>query len=401
MTADRARPDDAAVTNYINGAEVAPALGSPSELDVVNAIRAAQRAHDEWARARVTDRAARVRTWIASVHGLNEHARAEIEVEIARAEAAAREPIGVVGVILPRVLVLRTLLPWAASLLTCGNTLVTKPSSRGADEVRGLFTSLGTLPAGVCNIVFGAREPVGRFLVEHPGVPAIAFAGSSESGRRVMAQAAPQLKRLMLSLGAKNAAIVLKDADLDRAAHVLSRAAFAHGGVDPYALGKILVQQDVFDDFAARFAAQAPPWLDTPAAFDHWIELARREDGKVTGGHREGGRLSPAIVRELTNCSEIHQTELLGPLVTLNSVKYPAEGVKWANTSPYGRAGAVWTANVELGRRLAKSLIVGTAWVNGWRDHAANPKLGHPARASAFGVAGPLELGTRATVVVG
>ena len=376
------------MTNYIDGAEVAPLQQISSELDVVTAIRAAQRAQVDWARRPAIERADLVRT-------------AFDDAEIARAAACGRDPLGVVGVILPRARAARTLKPWAAALLTAGNALVIKPSSRGADEVRALIPTLAKLPAGVCNIVFGAGEPVGRFLVEHPGVPAIAFAGTSETGRKIMAQAAPQLKRLHLKLGAKNAAIVLKDADLNAAARTLARWAFADGGVDPFAVGKILVQQDVFDAFLNLLTAAAPDAVDGSPDFDRWVALARAENGRVTGGAREGSRVTPALVSELTNCSEIHQTELLQPLVTINSIKYPADGVKWANTSPYGLAGAVWTANVELGRKLARQLIVGTAWVNGWFDPANPAPLGVGARASAAGLSDILDLGTRQTVVVG
>ena len=300
----------------------------------------------------------------------------------------------------------RSILTSLARDLVGGNTVLVKPSSRATAVVSALGPLLtdAQMPPGVCNIVFGPGETLGRFVCEHPGVAAIRLFGRADTGRAVVAAVSAQLKRTSLALGAKNAAIVLKDADLDRAAPGLVRAAFGRGGLDPWALSKILVAREIAPELLRRLRELAPPTLRLPtdedvARFARVVDLARREDGRLTGGEVDGRLVTPAIVGELTNCSEIHQDELFLPLLTVNEIKYAHEGVKWANSSPYGRAVAIFTANDASARKLADQLNVGTVWLNAWRDDDV-ASFGRDQKASAFGEPDDLAFAQRPAVVV-
>ena len=416
-------------TNLINGLEMSPLVNAaPSELDVVQAVRAASAAGEQWAQLDPAARAAVVGVWIDAVErdagqlAAIEAAATGVEPDLARRDLARavadaraaivaagtkNRPLGVVGLITARAMILRTILPRVASLLVGGNTVIIKPSSHHTEVVAALTPTLANagMPPGVVNVVFGPGATLGHFLCEHPGVPAIALTGRTETGRAVAAAAGPQLKRLSLALGAKNAAIVLKDADLDAAVPCLLRAAFARGGVDPFALTKILVAREIATELLARLRAQSPARVTLPTAHDaavfaKYVALARAENGGLTGGVVEGREVSPAIVSELTHCSEIHQDELLVPLLTVNEIKYAHEGVKWANTAPFGRAAAVFTANDASARKLAGQLNVGTVWINGWFDQAASTGIGPDRKASGFGQPFAPDFAQAAAVVI-
>ena len=391
----------AMLLNFINGKEVGPATGQvSSELDVVHAVRAAHAAVEAWAKRPAPERAAAVESFAA---GLSDHAEglahaevtdaalspavARADVDAALADVRARvaavgddAPVGVVGLIGARAAGVRTVLPHLGALLAAGNAVLFKPSSRATAVAAVIARALAEseIPAGVCNIVVGPGPVVGKFMVEHPGVPALLFFGRSATGRLVMAAASAQLKRLAMGLGAKNAALVLKDADLDLAIPHLIRGAFQRAGIDPLGLSKILVARELEDELLSRLRTAAAGAFALPtdadvARFNDAVALARRENGRVTGGEVDGRSVTPAVVHDLTHCSEIHQDELLVPLITVNAVKYAHEAVKWANTSPYGRAAAVFTRNVDLGLKLAGQLDVGTVWINQWGDHAPGP----------------------------
>jgi aminomuconate-semialdehyde/2-hydroxymuconate-6-semialdehyde dehydrogenase len=305
-----------------------------------------------------------------------------------------RQPVGVAGLIAPWNLPMYLLTWKIAPALACGNTVVCKPSeftSHTAYLLGEILNEAG-VPKGVCNIVFGLGDPAGSYLVRHPGVPLISFTGGTVTGEKIQVLAAPHVKKVSLELGGKNATIVLKDVDIKKVVPQIAHASFLNQGEICLCGSKILVQEDIYKEFTAELAAhveslkvgdpfESETFLGPLVSKQHYdkvlslLELAKKEGGKVIAG---GGRpelpdrlkngyfLRPTLIDDLTNCSEIHQTEIFGPVVTINSFKYPHEAVKWANNSPYGLSASVWTKNLTLAHKLAAGLKVGTVWVNTW-----------------------------------
>lgn len=453
--------------NFINGEYLAPKEGryldkySPrtgakiyelpdsSEVDVVSAIQAASKAFTDWSEMKAIERS-RILNRIAELveANLDELARAETDdvgkpLELSRTldiprvawnfrffaskilhkhEMASdmdgeainyvlRQPVGVAGLISPWNLPLY-LLSWKiAPALAFGNTVVCKPSeftSKTAFLLGRILNEAG-LPKGVCNIILGKGDPAGSYLVKHPGVPLISFTGGTATGQKIQEMAAPYVKRLSLELGGKNATIVLKDADLTKAIPVIARSSFLNSGEICLCGSKILVQEDIYEEFKTRFVEHVKtlkvgdplekdtfmgPLVSRPH-FDKvqsLIEVAKKDGAKfLTGGQPElraelagGYYLNPTVIDDLTHCSELHQTEIFGPVVTINSFKYPHESVKWANTSPYGLSASVWTKNVTLAHRIAADLKVGTVWVNTWLKRDLRMPFGG-AKASGLG----------------
>ncbi|MGE0525841.1 MAG: aldehyde dehydrogenase [Bdellovibrionales bacterium] len=305
-----------------------------------------------------------------------------------------RQPVGVAGLIAPWNLPLYLLTWKIAPALACGNTVVCKPSewtSKSAFMLGRILNEAG-LPAGVCNIILGRGEPAGSYLVQHPGVPLISFTGGTATGEKIQCLAAPHVKKLSLELGGKNATIVLKDVDLAKVVPQVARASFLNQGEICLCGSKILVQEDIYPAFVEELVRHVESLkvgdpLD-PESFmgplvsqAHYgkvtqlLEMAKKDGGKViTGGTRpelpeklkSGYFLRPTLIADLNNCSDIHQTEIFGPVVSINSFKYPHEAVKWANNSPYGLSASIWTKNLTLAHKMAADLRVGTVWVNTW-----------------------------------
>lgn len=306
-----------------------------------------------------------------------------------------RQPIGVAGLISPWNLPLY-LLSWKiAPALATGNTAICKPSELTSKTAFMLaeILNLAGLPKGVCNFVFGKGDPVGRMLVEHPGVHLISFTGGTKTGELIQKQSLGQFKKLSLELGGKNATIVLKDVDIKKVIPTILRSSFLNQGEICLCGSKILVQDEIFEEFCSVFTEAVnqlvvgdplneKTFMGPLISKDHLekvkasVELAVKENGKIlTGGgvpkdlneNLSGGYFfSPTVIKDLTHCSELHQSEIFGPVVTINSFKYPHEAVKWANTSPYGLSASVWTKDLSKAHKIARDLNVGTVWVNTW-----------------------------------
>lgn len=306
-----------------------------------------------------------------------------------------KQPIGVAGLISPWNLPLYLLTWKIAPALATGNTAVCKPSeftSKTAFLLAEILNEAG-VPKGVCNIVFGLGDPVGRMIVEHPGVHLISFTGGTKTGELIQKQSLGQFKKLSLELGGKNATIVLKDVDIKKVVPSIVKSSFLNQGEICLCGSKILVQEDIFEEFCSEFAKAVNELkvgnpldekifmgpLISRAHFDKvksFIDLAKSEDGRIIAGGevpqfedeklRNGYFIRPTVIKDLTNCSEIHQTEIFGPVVTINPFKYLHEGVKWANTSPYGLSASVWTKDLSKAHKVARDLKVGTVWINTW-----------------------------------
>lgn len=305
-----------------------------------------------------------------------------------------REPFGVCGLISPWNLPLYLLTWKIAPAIAMGNTVVCKPSeetSASAHLLTKIIQEAG-LPPGVVNIVYGRGETAGAALVSHPGVPMISFTGGTETGLKIQELAAPRFKRLSLELGGKNANIVFKDADITKAIKGTISASFLNSGQICLCGSRLLVQEDVYKEFTQELATQVkalkvgPPedkdsFMGPLISESHMqkvlkaIDQAKSEEGKLlVGGSKaelpapydKGYFIQPTIVEDLTNCSEIWQEEVFGPFVTVMPFKYPADAVKWANTSSYGLSASLWTKDLARAHKVAAQIQAGTVWVNTW-----------------------------------
>lgn len=306
-----------------------------------------------------------------------------------------RQPVGVAGLISPWNLPLYLLTWKIAPAIACGNTVVCKPSeftSKTAFMLGEILNQAG-IPKGVVNIVFGLGDPAGSYLVRHPGVPLISFTGGTATGQKIQELAAPYVKKLSLELGGKNATIVMKDVDIKKVVPQIARASFLNQGQICLCGSKILVQEDIYKEFLTEFKSYVDglvvgdpldknTFMGPLVSKQHFdkvtslLEVAKKDGGKVISGgarpeglpekFKDGYFMRPTVIDDLTNCSEIHQTEIFGPVVTVNSFKYAHDAVKWANTSPYGLSASVWTKNLSQAHKIAAGLKVGTVWINTW-----------------------------------
>lgn len=249
-----------------------------------------------------------------------------------------RKPVGIVGLVTPWNLPLY-LLSWkVAPALLMGNCIVAKPSELTpltADLLGKVLTEDVGLPAGVVNIVHGLGHEVGQAIVEHPDIQAISFTGGTATGRIVAGTAAPLFKKISLELGGKNASIVMADADLDAAVPGVVRAGFANQGQVCLCGSRILVADEIWDQFVPRFVEKVSAMtVGDPAtcnmgaviSFQHrekiesYIEIAKGEGGQVlTGGTRPdlpGAFIRPTVIAGAGIKSRVATEEIFGPVTS-------------------------------------------------------------------------------------
>lgn len=303
-----------------------------------------------------------------------------------------REPRGVAALITPWnfPLMLET---WkVAPALAFGCTAVLKPAEQSpvtANALAEICAEAG-LPEGVLNVVHGfGPDAAGQALVSHPGVDLISFTGETNTGRAIMASAAPTLKKLSFEMGGKSASIVFADADLELALAGTIDAIFRNQGEVCLAGSRLLVQRPIYEEFVARYvelAEQLPTGdpldpttkvgpLITPEHLERvlgYVELGEREGGKLlTGGKRpddpalaRGNYLLPTVFADADNAMRICQEEIFGPVQVIMPFDTDDEAIRVANDSRYGLAGMVWTTNLNTAHRVAAEVRTGTMWVN-------------------------------------
>src|SRR6266702_951197 len=282
-----------------------------------------------------------------------------------------REPLGVVGLIVPWNFPLNIASWKLGPALACGNTVVLKPAELtplSALRLAELALEAG-FPEGVVNVVVGKGSVVGQRLVEHPDVAKIGFTGSTEVGRQVMRGAAGTIKRVTLELGGKSANVIFADADLERAAAAAPYAVFDNAGQDCCARSRILVERSAYDRFvgllvdATRNVKVGDP-EDEATEMGPLISAQHREtvasfvDGDTLfRGDAPNGRgfWFPCTLVEATNDDRVAREEVFGPVAALIPFADEDEAVRIANDTPYGLSGSIWTENGARALRVARA----------------------------------------------
>jgi acyl-CoA reductase-like NAD-dependent aldehyde dehydrogenase len=294
-----------------------------------------------------------------------------------------REPLGVVGLIVPWNFPL-TIASWKmAPALAAGNTLVLKPAELTpltAIEFERIAREAG-IPDGVVNVVVGPGSKVGKRIVEHPDVAKVAFTGSTEVGKGIMAGAASTIKRVTLELGGKSANVIFADADLEKAAASAPVAVFGNAGQDCCARSRILVQRGVFDEFLSLMEPAVtgmrvgdPFDEDTDMgpliSADHREKVAAYvpDDAPVAirGEAPEGSGFwfPPTVLAPVDNKDSAAKEEIFGPVVAVIPFEDEGDAVRLANDTVYGLSGSVWTENVARALRVARRIETGVLSIN-------------------------------------
>jgi aldehyde dehydrogenase (NAD+) len=298
-----------------------------------------------------------------------------------------RQPVGVVGQIIPWNFPL-LMLAWKwGPALACGNTVVMKPAEQTpltALRLCELAAEAG-FPAGVVNVINGFGETAGAAMVVHPDIDKIAFTGHVDTAKIIQKAAADTLKRTTFELGGKSPNVIFADADLDAAVAGSFHAIYFHGGQCCTAGSRLFVEQKIHQEFVERLAEKSkerklgdpldPTTEQGPQVSQeqldkilHYVKLGQKEGATLlTGGHRFGDKgffVEPTVFDNVKDEMTIAKDEIFGPVVSVLPFKSVEEVVDRANRTYYGLAAAVWTKNIDKAHLFARQVKAGTVWVN-------------------------------------
>lgn len=298
-----------------------------------------------------------------------------------------REPVGVVGVIIPWNFPLMIGMWKMAPALACGCALVVKPAEitpLTALKIGELALEAG-FPAGTLNVVPGFGKVAGQALVDHPDVDKVTFTGSPTVGRQILQGAAGNLKRVTLELGGKSANIIFPDADIDAAVKAAGSGIFFNTGQVCSAGSRILAHADIYDEVVERLSARAKSMrigdpLEASTSMGplvsevqmkrvlSYIDIGRSEGARVvTGGARatdKGYYVQPTVFAGVEHEMRVSQEEIFGPVATVIRFKDDDDALRIANGTVYSLAAGVWSADIARVHRFARQLKAGTVWIN-------------------------------------
>ncbi len=336
--------------------------------------------------------------------GLARHIQGHVlEVEPGVFSTMLKEPAGVAGIIVPWnapvILLIRSITPALAAGCTC----VIKPAPQSAlitaAVVREL-TDMASLPIGVVNLVSETGNEVAELITTSPEVDVVSFTGSNITGQRIMAAAAPTMKKLSLELGGKSCCLVFEDADIPNIAPQLAAAATVISGQQCTAARRVLVHESRYEEMKKALAtalaaikvapggtpgAQMGPLIDrvTAERVQGRIEQAMDDADEVIlrgqrlgGAMQQGGFVSPTLVAHRDTSASFVQEEIFGPLVVIEKFETESEAVTRANHTEFGLSASVWTQQSARAWRIARALRNGTVWINDHNKLCAEAETG-------------------------
>ena len=313
-----------------------------------------------------------------------------------------REPIGVVGQIIPWNFPLLMGAWKLAPALAAGNTVVIKSSSTTPLSLLVLGEIMNeVLPAGVVNIITGRGAVTGQAMLDHPGFAKLAFTGSTEVGYDVARAAANRLIPATLELGGKSANIYFADCDMDRAIEGAQIGILFNQGQVCCAGSRIFVHDEIYDEFVGKLveafkAVKVGDPLDPTTQMGSqinrrqlekivgWVEEAKKEGARVAvggepadiPGFEKGAFMQPTLLVDVTNDMKVAQNEIFGPVACVIRFKTEEEVVAMANDSEYGLGGAVWTRDINRAFRVARAVQTGRMWINTYNELPAHTPFG-------------------------
>jgi acyl-CoA reductase-like NAD-dependent aldehyde dehydrogenase len=317
-----------------------------------------------------------------------------IPVEAGFLNYTLREPVGVVGQVVPWNFPLMFTSWKMAPALAAGNTIVMKPAEitpLTSLKIAELMAEAG-MPDGVVNIVPGLGAVAGQYIAEHPRIAKIAFTGSTATGRRIVQASAVNLKKVQLELGGKGANIVFDDANLTAAVNGSAWAIFHNQGQACIAGSRLVLHERIAEEFLERFthlarsiklgdpldAATEMGPLTSALHRDKvlgYVETAREQGGELLAGGKapddaalaRGCYVEPTVVRARDFRDRVAQEEVFGPFVTVLTFKTDEEALAIANGTDYGLGSGLWTGKLQRAHRVARDLHAGMVWINSYK----------------------------------
>jgi aminomuconate-semialdehyde/2-hydroxymuconate-6-semialdehyde dehydrogenase len=414
-------------TNPATG-EVYSQVTNSNNQDVLQAITAAKKAKDSWAKTPVLERAGILRKMAELIRVRQEEfALAETidngkpisvssTVDIPRASTnleffadaisqyttqthqadgvlnyTKRYPLGIVTCISPWNLPLYLFTWKIAPALASGNCVIGKPSevTPMTASMMGEIANEAGLPAGVLNILHGEGHRMGEELVINKGIKAVSFTGSTATGKVISKLAGANLKKCSLEMGGKNPNIVFSDCDYKNALYTTIASSFANQGQICLCGSRIYVHEDIYEQFKNDLVDKAKSLalkqgdpqdpktkqgaLVSEAHFNKvmkCIEKAKEEGGNILcGGTRFGEKgffVVPTIIENLSHTCDTNQEEIFGPVATITPFKSEEEVLEMANSTEYGLGASIWTKDIHKAHRVADKIDSGIVWINTW-----------------------------------